>query len=303
MPVIQISGSCRFPAARRWTKRSRLLAAISVLVALSLPGGAQACSCAPGVSAESVMADAEMVFTGVAEQSKTSGPNGGVTTFRGIESFKGTSAGDRLQVSHRTGPSASCGLEFADGQTFTLATHRDPSTAALVTSVCSTWMFLPQVGMADRLIQEMRTLAGAKTTLAGVSDMRAYCMAVGNDDTLRPLPRALLDQARALFTSGPGASASFIMESTVARCMDSRVWLCNHGANLVCDKANVSRNSPGASAYCRQNPNAESVPMAATGHATIYSWRCVGFDAAIDRQFDAADSRGFLGANWKRTQP
>lgn len=303
MPVIPTSRPCPFPAPHRATKRLRLPVAIAVVVAIFLPGGAQACSCAPGVSAERLMADAEVVFTGAAERSNASGPNEGVTTFRVIESFKGTSPGERLQVSHRTGAPASCGLDFADGQTFTLAARRDPATAALVTSVCSTWMFLPQVGMADRLVREMRALASAKTAPAGLSDMRAYCRAVGNDDSLRPLPRELMDQALALFIAGQGASGDFITESTVARCMDSAVWLCNRGANLVCEKADVSRSSPGASAYCRQNPNADSVPMAATGHATIYSWRCVGSDAAIDRQFDAADSRGFLGANWKRIQP
>ena len=249
------------------------------------------------------MAGSEAIFTGVAERSIISGSNRSVTTFRVVEGFKGASPGDRLQVSHRTGPSAACGLDFADGQTVTLAAQRDASTAALITSVCSTWMFLPQVGMADRLIQELRALAGASGESGSDPNMRAYCAKVGNDDVLRPLPHELLDKAGALLTSRPDTPADFTMVSTVARCMDGAVWLCNRGANLICDKADVSRSSPGASEYCRRNPNAGSIPMAATGHATIYSWRCVGSEAAIDRQFDDADSRGFLSANWKRVQP
>jgi hypothetical protein len=91
-----------------------------------------------------------------------------------------------------------------------------------------------------------------------------------------------------------------VRRSTVYRCMDGAAWLCNYGANLVCAKADVARNSRGAERYCRENPGSEVVPMAATGHATIYSWECVGNKARIQGASVSVDSRGFIADQWKR---
>jgi hypothetical protein len=81
--------------------------------------------------------------------------------------------------------------------------------------------------------------------------------------------------------------------------MAGKVWLCNYGANLVCGKANVNRRSQGASEFCKENPGSDVVPMAATGHDTIYEWKCVGKKAHIVRQIDP---RGFLTGNWKQLE-
>jgi hypothetical protein len=75
---------------------------------------------------------------------------------------------------------------------------------------------------------------------------------------------------------------------------------CNYGANLVCGKANVSREPAGATAFCKENPGSDSVPMAATGHDTIYSWECAGNKARISGQTLTVDPRGFIAENWKR---
>ena len=131
-------------------------------------------------------------------------------------------------------------------------------------------------------------------------EMRAYCRQVGIDDVLRAVQPDMLADARVLFGMEPNAPDGLIVQSTVVRCMDGEVWMCNRGANIVCGKADVSRSSFGATAFCRQNPGASFVPMAATGHATIYSWRCSGSAAVIDKQFDRADARGFLSGAWKR---
>jgi hypothetical protein len=40
--------------------------------------------------------------------------------------------------------------------------------------------------------------------------------------------------------------------------------------------------------------------MAATGHATIYSWECVGNQARIKGGAISLDSRGFIADQWKR---
>lgn len=83
------------------------------------------------------------------------------------------------------------------------------------------------------------------------------------------------------------------------RCMNGEVWLCYVGANLACGKADVG-DSAGAATYCALNPNSMGVPMSATGHATVYSWKCVGGKATIDRQIERVDPRGFVAGNWKQ---
>jgi hypothetical protein len=126
-----------------------------------------------------------------------------------------------------------------------------------------------------------------------------YCASVGNDDQVRPIPPELVPQALQLFYLRPVDSEQ-VRRSTVYRCMHGAAWLCNYGANLVCAKADVSRTSRGAQAYCRENPGSEVVPMAATGHATIYSWECIGNKAQIKGSPVSVDSRGFIANQWKR---
>ena len=128
---------------------------------------------------------------------------------------------------------------------------------------------------------------------------RAYCARVGDDDQARPLRSELVADARRLFEIGSDLSAEFVATSAFMRCMNGGVWLCYVGANLACGKGDVNRNSAGAAAYCRQNPDSTDVPMSATGHATVYSWKCVGTKATIDQQFERVDPRGFVADNWK----
>ena len=127
---------------------------------------------------------------------------------------------------------------------------------------------------------------------------RAYCARVGDDDQARPLRSELVADARRLFEIDLDLSSAFVATSTFTRCMNGKVWLCYVGANLACGKADVS-DSAGAAAFCRQNPNSASVPMSATGHATVYSWKCIGTKAMIDQQFERVDPRGFVAENWK----
>ncbi len=80
--------------------------------------------------------------------------------------------------------------------------------------------------------------------------------------------------------------------------MHGAVLLCNYGANLSCAKADVSRVSKGAEAWCREFPGAAVVPMAATGHDTIYSWKCVGREPRITSS-EKVDARGFIANQWR----
>lgn len=121
-----------------------------------------------------------------------------------------------------------------------------------------------------------------------------YCRMVGTDDELRKPPASLADALHRLFNvSGPEA-----LQSSYYRCMGAAVMLCNVGANIPCGKANTSTDLPGARDWCRGNPNSDFIPMAATGHDTIYEWRCAGGKPVIARKFHNVDDRGFVADAW-----
>jgi hypothetical protein len=83
------------------------------------------------------------------------------------------------------------------------------------------------------------------------------------------------------------------------RCAGDRLLACSVGANLNCGKADTRRSLPGAREYCRANPDADNIPMVATGHATIYAWRCVGRSAVATKAVVAVDPHGYDAGNWK----
>lgn len=139
-------------------------------------------------------------------------------------------------------------------------------------------------------------------TPAFAQDIQAYCAKVGNDDRVQPVPDALLANARRMFDVPADMVASHVKATTSVRCMNGAVWLCNYGANLSCGKADASRQSPGADRFCKQNPDSIGVPMSATGHATVYDWKCVGRDARIIGQIVEIDGRGFIAENWKQLE-
>jgi hypothetical protein len=85
----------------------------------------------------------------------------------------------------------------------------------------------------------------------------------------------------------------------VVRCDGATLLACSIGANLNCGKADVRRSLPGASAYCRENPASDFIPMFATGHATIYEWRCAGGRAVAGTPVLTVDPRGYVAENWK----
>jgi hypothetical protein len=124
------------------------------------------------------------------------------------------------------------------------------------------------------------------------------CAGVGVDDTLRPIPASLVPAVNALFHSR--MPTQMALDSTVFRCAEGHVLVCTTGANLPCGKANVSRTSAGAAEWCRTNPDATFVPAVATGHDTIYQWRCRNGSPDIVRQTSAVDPRGFVARYWRR---
>ncbi len=141
--------------------------------------------------------------------------------------------------------------------------------------------------------------ASSCSALAGTlaEDPRSYCARVGDDDQPKPIPPGLVSQAIRLFYLAP-PDAKQVERMTVYRCMRGALWLCNYGANLSCAKADVSRASKGAEAYCKEAPGSAVVPMAATGHDTIYTWECVGKEPRITAS-EKVDERGFIANQWK----
>jgi hypothetical protein len=84
------------------------------------------------------------------------------------------------------------------------------------------------------------------------------------------------------------------------RCVGPVLMGCYVGANLICDKADTRRLLPGASAWCHDNPGSKFIPMAATGHATIYNWSCKGTRAVAGKPLVAVDPQGYIADNWKK---
>lgn len=125
-----------------------------------------------------------------------------------------------------------------------------------------------------------------------------FCGRAGTDDTLRAIPLSLVPRAQSLF--GSSMPPDMAQRTTVFRCMRGRTLLCNTGANLPCGKADTSRSNMGASAWCKDNPNSDFIPMYAVGHDTIYQWRCTDGQARIVSQQNKVDERGFVTRYWKR---
>ena len=125
------------------------------------------------------------------------------------------------------------------------------------------------------------------------------CGRLGTSDRLRAIPAALVPAAMRLFGLGSMPTAQ-VERSTVFRCFDHRVLLCNDGANLTCGKANTGRDLPAASAWCARHPGSSFIPMYLTGHDTIYRWRCVGARATTGAPRLRVDARGFIASHWRR---
>jgi hypothetical protein len=107
----------------------------------------------------------------------------------------------------------------------------------------------------------------------------------------------------------PAVAKTFAIDSTTVsngafvRCVGNKLMACAVGANLVCDKADQRRDLPGATAWCRDNPRSDSIPMVATGHATIYEWSCKRRRAVAGKIVVTVDPQGYIAENWKEVAP
>ncbi len=134
---------------------------------------------------------------------------------------------------------------------------------------------------------------------AAVSDPFAWCAQQGDTEIIGgPLPGKLVS---AMVAQGLVAEEAppHVQQANDWRCMEGQVWVCPLGANLPCaEKADLSREPSQAVAdWCQANAGAD-VPAYVTGRATVFSWKCDGTTAVIQRQVSAADPAGFLSAFW-----
>jgi len=139
------------------------------------------------------------------------------------------------------------------------------------------------------------------------SDPFAYCTAVGTIDapdaryTGEAMPETIING----FKSAAGLQESTMpleqfQKSTFWRCMGGQVYACNVGANLPCQsKANTNKTATAEMGdFCKANPDSDFIPMAVTGHDTIYSWHCVKDAPEVQEQISEVDASGFLANIW-----
>jgi hypothetical protein len=123
-----------------------------------------------------------------------------------------------------------------------------------------------------------------------------YCQRVVNDDALQTPPDSLMPVVRKLFAVGEG----YPREATRYRCAEGNVMVCIVGANLPCGKADTRTDLPAATEWCQTNRDSDFIPMAVTGHDTMYNWRCANGIATISGKAGEIDDRGFFVDYWKK---
>jgi hypothetical protein len=146
----------------------------------------------------------------------------------------------------------------------------------------------------------------------GYTDPFAYCAAVGTVDSPGSsyIGTTTPDEIITGFKAAAGLEVSseplnVLRKTTMWRCMGGKVYACNFGANLPCDSKADTASEPSTAMtdYCQSTPDSTFIPMSVTGHATIYSWHCVGQRAATLAQIDQADAAGYLERIWYQVLP
>ena len=137
---------------------------------------------------------------------------------------------------------------------------------------------------------------------AQVLDAKRYCVRAVNDDSIRKIPKSIvkdvIKQLPWLSDNQSDEEVAAVEESTVFRCMNGIVFVCNFGANIPCDARPDERSTRSdVSEYCISNPNEDAVPMTLTGRSTIFSWKCVRGKPIVTHQ-SRIDVRGFNQDIW-----
>jgi len=138
-----------------------------------------------------------------------------------------------------------------------------------------------------------------------------YCKAVGTIDTpgseyIGPkMPDAISEKLRRDWGVSESMPVDMFNDGTYWRCMDGNVYACNVGNNLPCqDKADVSKEpNDGMLNYCGENPDAEFIPMFASGRTTVYEWKCDDGTPEIVKQIAETDKAGYIKSIWYEITP
>ena len=144
------------------------------------------------------------------------------------------------------------------------------------------------------LIGLVALACAAFTPPAFAASGAVYC-ADGGHRIASVVPAALQPNVAKAF----GISVEMARDAATVRCVGGKLMACWVGANLDCGRANVHRSLLGANAYCREHPGSGSIPMVATGHGTIYDWRCDGRRAVAGKANRAVDAFGYIAENWR----
>ncbi|HVZ07418.1 hypothetical protein [Rhodopila sp.] len=160
-------------------------------------------------------------------------------------------------------------------------------------------MFQPTIRAVAGILVVLSVLL---PNLAWAGGLAARCAALGNDDTIRSYQPSLRPGIEAAFQRRfPGAgrpSRGTLRAQTHIRCMDGQLLVCFTGANLPCGKIDTDRANPGAEAFCRDHPQADAVPAYATGHDTVFGYRCRDGKAKVSGRNFPIDARGFASTLW-----
>jgi hypothetical protein len=153
-----------------------------------------------------------------------------------------------------------------------------------VTPIARATLFASLIAFAPMAFQNSARAASA-----------GYCPGGAGHRVAHAVPAALEPSVAETF----GIGVDQVRAGAVVRCVGSQLRACWVGANLDCGKADTRRRLVGATAFCRDNPGAAVVPMVATGHDTIYDWRCVRARAVAGKVVRAVDPAGYIQENWK----
>ena len=139
-------------------------------------------------------------------------------------------------------------------------------------------------------------MAAISAVHAASVQQRACPSGLGGNGTY-PVPASL---ATAVITAfDVRMTPAQVMRQGVIRCANGIVLACLSGANLNCGKADLRRTSQGGTAWCESHVNSDFIPMFATGHQTVFAWRCVGSVAVPDKEVQIVDHAGYVAAYWR----
>ena len=163
-------------------------------------------------------------------------------------------------------------------------------------------------GGESRIVYPVSSIA--ETGQDQFADSFTYCAAVGTIDapderyTGPEVPEEMVEALREELEMPDDAPTDWVAGGTFWRCMDGKVWACFVGANLPCYKVDTSQTpSPEMNDFCEENPTSDFIPAAATGHGTIYEWRCTDGKPQIVRQVFETDAQGFVSDFWYELSP